>query len=401
MALFVPRKIAFIGFCMLVLVLVLLWSTDNSEREIDNHRQDIYDPSSYDAVRKLLPTLTNFEALPQESSESEKDRRIKELEYLCSMLLARSSALNIEGPAELFSLPKIQTFSFNRHRMKILDIPMVDGTGGHSSPDQAPPQVIANGLMERTQDKLGWEKKWSRKLVDGLISAVQNNEDISPRDYPCSALQIQQALEDYVRIISNARVMVGGSISPWIESIVLATTGVSKVHVVDYQPIDMGDEDRIECLLMADIRFQKPEDLFDVIISFSSIEHDGLGRYGDPINPDGDMAAMAEFYTLLNSGGILLLGIPHYEVPGRTGGIVAGNSHRLYSQERIRELHKGFEVIDVIKVGTEELAKRFHKPFDERFCYIKDKGTSFRNQPILVLRKKTDEVPSILQKVLS
>merc|ERR1711862_201554 len=188
-------------------------------------------------------------------------------------------------------------------------------------------------------------------------------------------------------------------ISPWIESIVLATTGVSKVHVVDYQPIDMGDEDRIECLLMADIRFQKPEDLFDVIISFSSIEHDGLGRHGAPINPDGDMAAMAEFYTLLNPGGILLLGIPHYEVPGWTGGIVAGNSHRLYSQERIRELHKGFEVIDVIKVGTEELAKRFNKPFHERFCYIKDKGTSFRNQPILVLRKKTDEVPSILQKV--
>jgi len=28
--------------------------------------------------------------------------------------------------------------------------------------------------------------------------------------------------------------------------------------------------------------------LFDMVFSFSSIEHDGLGRYGDPLNPNGD-----------------------------------------------------------------------------------------------------------------
>ena len=39
---------------------------------------------------------------------------------------------------------------------------------------------------------------------------------------------------------------------------------------------------------------QTKKALFDVVLSFSSIEHDGLGRYCDPINPDGDRAAMEE-----------------------------------------------------------------------------------------------------------
>lgn len=29
---------------------------------------------------------------------------------------------------------------------------------------------------------------------------------------------------------------------------------------------------------------------FDVLISYSSIEHDGLGRFGDPLSPNGDLS---------------------------------------------------------------------------------------------------------------
>jgi hypothetical protein len=41
---------------------------------------------------------------------------------------------------------------------------------------------------------------------------------------------------------------------------------------------------------------------FDVVLSISSFEHDGLGRYGDPLNPDGDMAAMRSTRRLLKPG---------------------------------------------------------------------------------------------------
>jgi len=40
------------------------------------------------------------------------------------------------------------------------------------------------------------------------------------------------------------------------------------------------------------------------------IEHIGLGRYGDPIDPDGHLKAAAELSRVLRSGGQLLLGTP-------------------------------------------------------------------------------------------
>ena len=33
---------------------------------------------------------------------------------------------------------------------------------------------------------------------------------------------------------------------------------------------------------------------FDAVVSFSSIEHSGLGRYGDALNPWGDLIASAQ-----------------------------------------------------------------------------------------------------------
>jgi hypothetical protein len=41
---------------------------------------------------------------------------------------------------------------------------------------------------------------------------------------------------------------------------------------------------------------------YDVAMSISSFEHDGLGRYGDPLNPDGDMNAMRSARRLLKQG---------------------------------------------------------------------------------------------------
>ena len=49
---------------------------------------------------------------------------------------------------------------------------------------------------------------------------------------------------------------------------------------------------------------------FDAAISLSSFDHDGLGRYGDPINPDGDLEAMKTVQSVLNEEGLLFLTVP-------------------------------------------------------------------------------------------
>ncbi|XP_023347818.1 uncharacterized protein LOC111716564 [Eurytemora carolleeae] len=58
-------------------------------------------------------------------------------------------------------------------------------------------------------------------------------------------------------------------------------------------------------------RFKKQElPLFDVIISYSSLEHSGLGRYGDAINPWGDILTIARASCVSSPDAKLVIGVP-------------------------------------------------------------------------------------------
>lgn len=59
------------------------------------------------------------------------------------------------------------------------------------------------------------------------------------------------------------------------------------------------------------------------------IEHIGLGRYGDPINPDGWIIGLEELQRVLAPGGQLLLSTP-CGVP-----CVQFNAHRVFTPEHI------------------------------------------------------------------
>ena len=60
-----------------------------------------------------------------------------------------------------------------------------------------------------------------------------------------------------------------------------------------------------------------------------TIEHIGLGRYGDAIDPDGDLKAIGELNRVLAAGGSLLFVVP----VGRPR--VVFNAHRIYSYEQV------------------------------------------------------------------
>ena len=75
--------------------------------------------------------------------------------------------------------------------------------------------------------------------------------------------------------------------------------------------------------------------------SISSFEHDGLGRYGDPIDPEGDLKAMQNVReNVLEVGGLLFLTVPV--------GIdkCVWNAHRIYGNKRWSKLIEGFEMVD-------------------------------------------------------
>ncbi|CAF4695735.1 unnamed protein product, partial [Rotaria socialis] len=79
---------------------------------------------------------------------------------------------------------------------------------------------------------------------------------------------------------------------------------------------------------------------------YSSIEHDGLGRYRDPLNPYGDFQTMIKITCILKPGGLLFL-----SVPLNSHDFIQFNLHRLYGPIRLPLLYRHFHVVEVLGSG--------------------------------------------------
>jgi len=79
---------------------------------------------------------------------------------------------------------------------------------------------------------------------------------------------------------------------------------------------------------------------FDAAFSISSFEHDGLGRYGDSLNPSGDFEAMRKTKKMIRGGSILFLAVP----VGKD--TLVWDEHRVYGRIRLPLLLKDWHVLD-------------------------------------------------------
>lgn len=140
---------------------------------------------------------------------------------------------------------------------------------------------------------------------------------------------LYQALESFP--IAGKKVLIIGSQCPWYESVCLAYGALP--HVVDYGSI------RNTC---SRLRILSPDEAwgssgeFDACLSISSIEHDGLGRYGDPLSPDGDMQTMLRTLTVLKPGGLLYLAMPV------GNDVLEFNHRRVYGRRRLPLVLEGW-----------------------------------------------------------
>ena len=129
--------------------------------------------------------------------------------------------------------------------------------------------------------------------------------------------------------ILGSRVLVIGSEKPWLEAICLLL-GAKEVVTLEYGKI-VSSHPKIKTLTPVEFRkayLSGKLGLFDTVASFSSIEHSGLGRYGDALNPWGDLLAIARSWCVTKPGGALVLGLP-------TGmDKVVMNAHRIYGAVR-------------------------------------------------------------------
>lgn len=109
------------------------------------------------------------------------------------------------------------------------------------------------------------------------------------------------------------------------------------VHFYDFRPAMLGLSGlKSEAGDLTKISFA--DNSVDSLSCMHTVEHVGLGRYGDPMDYNGDLKAIAELKRVVKPGGSLLFVTP----VGKPK--IAYNAHRIYSFEQITEYFSGFEL---------------------------------------------------------
>ena len=127
--------------------------------------------------------------------------------------------------------------------------------------------------------------------------------------------------------LKGKSVLVIGSEQPWLEIICLYL-GAAKVTTLEYGKIE-SHHPQIQTLIPDEFRMKAMDntlEMFDGILSHSSLEHPGLGRYGDALNPWADLLSLARAYCVTKDDGFLVLGLPTGE------DTVQFNAHRIYGK---------------------------------------------------------------------
>ena len=182
------------------------------------------------------------------------------------------------------------------------------------------------------------------------------------------------AFSKYSSYIHQKNGIVIGSFYYWAEAAAIRF-GAKSITTVEYNPIQTNHR-KVKITTPSQYAasfLTTPRDdlLVDFIISYSSLEHDGLGRYGDPLNAFGDLLSLGKAFCMLKPGGVLFLGLPIGQDE------VQFNAHRIYGYYRLSiVLSLGFELVDVVSAAP--------------FTINTYNGDS--TQPVLVLRKPVEAV---------
>jgi len=119
------------------------------------------------------------------------------------------------------------------------------------------------------------------------------------------------------------------------------TIGVLSAHVptmfVDYRPLNAALPN-LSSISGTILSLPFADGSISSLSSMHVIEHIGLGRYGDSIDPEGALKAALELVRVLKPGGRLYVTAPI----GRAR--VCFNAHRVFSPEGLASLFAGLEV---------------------------------------------------------
>lgn len=228
-----------------------------------------------------------------------------------------------------------------------------------------------------TEEQIASYIRSSQRIFDQRKRFQQKNPDVDGRELIWRLPKkqwVHYALLLAADRIHNATIGVFGSMDPWIE-VSLIALGARRVITIEYNRLTYAHP-LITTLSKRDLPdLYSPDSQFrgslDMALSISSFDHDGLGRYGDPLSADADLLAMDRVRHLLRPHtGVLMLTVPVGP------DLVVFNLHRRYGSVRLPELLRGYVIVD--RYGWDE--RMLGEPANYRQSY----------EPILLLKPQQE-----------
>jgi hypothetical protein len=225
-------------------------------------------------------------------------------------------------------------------------------------PPRKPPPEMINNYTQNGQCQMNYYHRYideSGKSESRVYSAEQfNNLLMRETKSNINAYgegSVQPTLNKYVDQIRDKHILVVGTQIPWAEAM-LINRGARKVTTAEYNNISILHPkcETIKQYKLAEKFFRGQVELFDAAFSYSSLEHTGIGRYGDPLMPHGDLEATAQIWCMVKPGGYFFMAVP---VSGnRKGCWYAWNAHRIYGEVRLQHLTANWEVLEEHGLGA-------------------------------------------------
>ena len=240
-------------------------------------------------------------------------------------------------------------------------------------------QLPASTTSGRAAHNRPWRQngQWYQHVLDYVANWI----DPAPSFPLCECYQTGvcwEALSAFREEIRDSRAIVIGSQSPWAEAMLLALRA-RHVTSIEWQNTTLRGSSRaiknrwvwMHPARVASQYLHGKWHPADVAFSYSSLEHDGLGRYGDPLNPEGDLLSVEKVACLLKPGGLFFLGVPV------GGDALAWNAHRIYGSARLRLVFRGWRLLTLY--GTSDV-------WDDQATRVKGLRT-YPPHPIFVMQK--------------
>jgi len=109
------------------------------------------------------------------------------------------------------------------------------------------------------------------------------------------------------------------------------------IKFYDYRPANI-ELDNLKCEHADILSLPFKDSTIESLSCMHVVEHIGLGRYGDPLDVEGDLKAIAELKRVVASKGNLLFVVPVGQAK------IMFNAHRVYSYNQIMSYFQGFEL---------------------------------------------------------